>query len=179
MKCTQGSSFLERQSGSRRKENTAAVDSIMKEERNEHQAPKQTRRSQITGHPAPHLECCGHHLPLLSQTHPGAPDSAQAGPPPAHPPSATGKQKERGTHVTNSSKILPHSHAFFSPAWTKELIDHPCFTVCSPDPLHLWVLKWPQGKERADFVIPNLRWVNLSLRIQSKIQGCKVSEYQR
>lgn len=107
MKFTQGSSFLERQSGSRRKENTAAVDSIMKEERNEHQAPKQTWRSQITGHPAPHLECCGHHRPLLSQTHPGAPDSAQAGPPPAHPPSATGKQKERGTHVTKQFQNTP------------------------------------------------------------------------
>lgn len=53
MKFTQGSSFLEKQSGSRRKENTTTVDSIMKEERNEHKAPKQTRRFQDHWSPCP------------------------------------------------------------------------------------------------------------------------------
>lgn len=176
MKFTQGSSFLEKQSGTRRKENTTAVDSIMKEERNEHRTPKQTQRSQITGCPAPHLECCGHHPPLLSRTHPGAPDSALAGPPPAHPPSATGEQGERGIHVTEQSQNVPipmlSSHLYQQKNKSDGL-------VCSSIPLPLWVLKRPQDKERAGFLTPNLRWVNLSLRRQSKVQGYKAGEYQR
>lgn len=151
----------------------------MKEEGKRAPSPKTNTASQDQRSPAPHLECCGHRLPLLSQTHPGAPDSAQAALPPAHPPSATRKQEERGIHVTKQSAKRSHSHPHFSPAWTKELIGHLWFTVCSPVPFPLWVLKWPPGKERAGTIILNLGRVNQSLRRQSRIQGYKVGEWQR
>ena len=47
MKFTQGSSFLNRQFGSRKKENPLAVDSIIKEEGNECQPPKQTKTHEV------------------------------------------------------------------------------------------------------------------------------------
>ena len=49
MKFTQGSSFLNRQFGSRKKENPLAVNSITMEEGNECQPPKQTKTQEVLG----------------------------------------------------------------------------------------------------------------------------------
>lgn len=101
-----GSSFPKRQFESRRKENTTAIGSITKKKGKRTSSPKtNTNSGDVVSHPSPHPECCGRRPPLLSQPHPGVPDSAQEVLPLAHPPSATGKQNKnkntkREIHVT-------------------------------------------------------------------------------
>lgn len=174
MKFTQGSLFLKRQFGSRKSENLPAVDSIMKEEGNEHQTPKQTQRnSENAAHPSPYPECCGRHLPLLSQTHPGARDSARAAQPLARPPSATEKQKEKGLHITKLSPkfLVPYSILH----WVNIVNNLPLwFTICLPIPIALPGREGTPRQGTAGIITPNFR-PKLNFR-QGKVQGYKVSE---
>lgn len=126
-----------------------------------------TKKLRRCWHPSPYPECCGRHLPLLSQTHPDAPDSAQAVPPLARPPSATGEQKENGIHVTNSLQNVVIPILLY---WMNKVNNLPLmvYSMLSHPNTSFEVWSDPEAKKGQASLSLTLDW---SLREQGKIQG--------
>lgn len=149
MKFTQRSSFLRRQFGSRRKENTPAVDSIMKKEGKWAQSPK-TNTKQLRQWQAPFLSPRVLWTPSASSFTDSSRRSRFCTSSATTCPSTCKNSEAKGERdVTKWSPKCSRSHTYFSTIWMNKVSKKAAiYGLQGALPSHYLfeVLKWPWGK---------------------------------